>query len=64
MISCVVCIGKNGLVNFDRQGFISSVKRRLEKAVALCYSVKMSGIRRETASGSTVVTVQINDIII
>ena len=32
---------------------LHSVKRRLEKAATLCYSVKMSGIRRETASERT-----------
>lgn len=39
------------LILIDRG--LYSVKWRLEKAAALCYSVKMSGIRRETASERT-----------
>lgn len=39
------------LILIDRG--LYSVKWRLEKAAAFCYSVKMSGIRRETASERT-----------
>lgn len=37
------------------------MKQRLEKAAALCYSVKMSGIRRETASGRAAGAAKVND---
>ena len=40
------------------------MNRRLEKAADLCYSVKMSGIRRETASGRAAGAAKVSDIMI
>ena len=43
---------------------LHSMNRRLEKAADLCYSVKMSGIRRETASGRAAGAAKVSGIMI